>query len=181
MPEITPESYLDDQGEVSLSHEEREANTHHRAAKNYARRGSNTYEPGQDDLALHGVLAKLGRETNPLIREQLEAQAQLLASGATITEQKRGRRQSMKPIQTSDPTELNGSQSVMATTYGRLQAQVGRQELDDVLQYCRDNLDPEAAELLNGDLTSDDFATAKKAFRVAAHMKQNRLRNFRNN
>ena len=70
---------------------------------------------------------------------------------------------------------------MIATPYGILQSEVGREALDGALQYCREYLDPEAAELLNGDLTSDDIKVVRKAFKVAAHMQQNRLRNFRSN
>ena len=182
MPEITPDQYLSTDGsEVQLSHEEREQNTHHRAATNYGRRASNTHEPGQDDIALHGVLAKIERETNPLIREQLEQQAQVLAAGGVITQQKRGRRQSMKEVQTSDPTELNGEQSVMTTPYGILQSEVGREALDGALDYCRNNLDAEAAEFLNSQLTSNNMADVRKAFKAARFMQENKLRNFRKN
>ena len=169
-------------GETSLSHEEREQNTHYRAAKNYARRGGNTLEPEANDVELHSVLAKISRETNPLIRERLEAQANLLASGGVITTQRSGRgRKTMPEVQTSDPTELNGESSIMTTPYGILQSEVGREVLDDALAYCRENLDPEPAQFLNSQLTSNDMKAVRKAFKAAQHMQENKLRNFRNN
>ena len=183
MPEITPDMYMSEEGaETSLTHEQREQNTHHRAAQNYARHANNTFEPEANDVELHSVLAKISRETNPLVRERLEAQANLLASGGVIKAQRSGgNRKTMPKLQTSDPTELNGDKSVMTTPYGILQSEVGRQALDGALDYCRNNLDAEAAEILNEDLTSNDIKVARKALKVALHMQTNKLRNFRPN
>ena len=173
MPEYTYDPGADT-GDVDFTHEQQAANTLSRANTRYNERQSNTYEPQASDLQLHTVLRQLDQETNPLVREQLEQKAMLLASGATIQEQRQPRRRSFSAPQMSDPDELNGSSSPMTTVYGQLTAELGG-ELDELLDYGRTQLDPDAAEVLNKSLVSDDIATARKGVEILRSMRENNL------
>jgi hypothetical protein len=176
--EITPDAYLEAGDTQDLSFEEQAQNQIHRGASNYARRDRNTFEPGQEDIALHGVLAKIQQETNPLKREVLEQQAQILAAGGVVKQQRNGRRQSIREVQTSDPTEFNGSQSSMTTPYGIMSVEFGRDVLDDTLQWCARELDDSTVEYLNKGLNSSDVSAVRKAFKAALYMKNNGVKTF---
>ena len=112
---VTPSDYLpDNAGESSLDFEQKAANATARGAANYGRR-ANTLEPSTSDIQLHDKLAQAAREQDPLKREVLEKQAEILAAGGKL------KKSTPQPIQLSDPDEIDGSKSVMATPYGQMQ------------------------------------------------------------
>ena len=53
----------------------------------------------------------------------------------------------------------------MSTPFGQMKAKYGS-ELTTTLDWARNSLDQESAEVLSADLESDDIAKAEKAFRV---------------
>ena len=156
-------------GEQSLSFEEQQLNSIARGSSAYEQRFRNELTPSVDDLQLTEVLSKISRETNPLKREQLQAQAELLASGGVINGQSRRRRTS--PIQTSDPNS-NIEDSPMSTPFGQMKAKYGS-ELTTTLDWACNSLDQESAEVLSADLESDDIAKVEKAFCVVPYMREN--------
>ena len=158
-----------DGGELSLSYEEQQSNSISRGSGAYHQRFRNELTPTVDDVQLHDLLAQASRETNPLKREQLQAKAELLAAGGVI--KGKAQRRGARPIQTSDPNS-NEPDSVMATPFGQMQAKYGS-ELTSTLDWARESLDDESAELLSADLESDDLAKVEKAFRVVTYMRQN--------
>lgn len=109
-------------GEQSLSYEEQQSNSIARGSSAYNQRSRNELTPSVDDVQLHELIAKASPETNPLKREQLQQQAELLASGGVIKGQSQRRR--ARPIQTSDPNSSE-KDSVMATPFGHVQAKYG--------------------------------------------------------
>ena len=73
-----------DGGEQSLSCEEQQNNSIARGSSAFEQRHRNELTPSVDDDQLHELLAQASRETNPLKREQLQQQVELLAAGGVI-------------------------------------------------------------------------------------------------
>ena len=114
------------------------------------------------------VLSKISRETNPLKREQLQAQAELLASGGVIKVSPNvvGPVLSKPVIRT--PTIEDSVMSILSEDESQ-----GRQELTTTLDWARNSLDEESAEVLSADLESDDIAKSESFPSVVTYMREN--------
>ena len=169
MPEYTYDPGQDT-GDVELSYEEKQSNSISRGNSSYNRR--NEYVPDAGDLNLIELQSQLAKENNPLKREQLEARVYHAAERSV-----RGTkpRRSSSQIQTSDPSEINGSESSMNSPYGHMQQEYGRDVIEDHLQWAGNNLDEDSIEVLNKSLASDDLQSVKKGFRVLQAMKENNI------
>ena len=175
-----PSDYLeggDSAAERPLEFAEREANQLARAATAYQGRNTkNTIEPEANDIPLHDVLRQIDRETDPLKREALEAKAMQLASGSAVRQQRRPRQApSSSPVETFDPSEINGSKSVMTTPYGVMQQKYGRQEIQEALQWASTELDDSTVDVLNSGLNSKNINDVEKAFKLLSTMKANNI------
>ena len=172
MPEYTYDPGQD-VGDVDFTYEQREANTLSKAAADYSRR--NEYVPDAGDLNLLELQAQLARETHPLKQQQLAARVQSLAERSV-----RGTRPPQaREIQTYDPSEVNGSKSVMSTPYGQMQAEYGRDVIEENLTWASNYLEDSTIDTLNQSLHSDDVETVRKAFRVLQAMKENNITDIR--
>ena len=166
-----------DIGDVELSYVEKAANQNHRGAQNYGKRQE--YSPGTEDLALFETLRKLEKEDHPLRREKLQQQAEILAQGGVIKEQKAAAKRRHSKIQLSDPSEVNGSQSVMSQPYGQMQQKYGREEVQSHLAWAADNLSDNTIEVLNMSLKSQNIKDVEKAFNILQSMKANNITNLK--
>lgn len=168
MPEYTYDPGQD-VGDVDFTYEQREANTLSKAAADYSRR--NEYVPDAGDLDLISLQAQLARESNPLKQQQLEARVYQLAQRSVQGTKPR----QVQEIQTFDPSEVNGSKSVMTTPYGQMQSEFGRDTIQETLSWASEYLEDSTIDTLNKSLQSDDVELVRKGFRILQAMRENNI------
>ena len=140
---IGPEDYLDGNQNAPTIGEVQELQLKQRS-ENYARRERTSYTPESGDAELYALQAQLNAEANPLIREQLEAKVNALATqlvgGEAPSEPK--------------PTTVSSKDIVFN--------EFGKEAYENTMQWAGETMSDEVIDSFNGVLQSntDDAVVA---------------------